>query len=84
MVGEGMRIEELLQQTVNFIPFDRQVWDSKKCAEYLGCSVGHFQNRIARLPTFPNGYAISDGENPTLRWKAKDVFNWVESRELVR
>ena len=79
-----MTIEELLSQPLQLVPFDKQVWDAKKCAEYLGCSAAHFRNRILAMPTFPAGIPISDGEKPTMRWKAKDVFLWLESRKLVK
>ena len=77
-------IEEILRQTINIVPFDKQVWDAQQCADYLGCSTAHFQNRITKIPTFPSGHTISEGEKPTLRWKAIDVFNWVNSRKLIK
>lgn len=57
------------------VPFDHRWLDTEGCAALLSVSAGHFRDRIACLPDFPEGSRFTGGHR---RWKASEVDQWAQ------
>ncbi|WP_028451886.1 hypothetical protein [Chitinilyticum aquatile] len=70
-----------LSQPRAVIPPEKQLWSGAACAEYLGVSTAHFQQRIAPLSHFPAAIELptATGKNNQRRWKMVEVIRWAES-----
>lgn len=62
------------------IPFEHRWLDAAAVAAMLGVSVGHFRDRIAPKPGFPEPARYTGG---AARWKASEVDAWA-ARQITR
>ncbi|PTN13199.1 hypothetical protein [Nitrosomonas aestuarii] len=68
------------------VPIEKQVWNAKQCAAYIGKSYQTFMSYYAPLPSFPRriNFPSTSGGRPGPMWKAIDVINWVFSHQEKR
>lgn len=57
------------------VPFEHRWLDADGCAALLSVSVGHFRERIACLPDFPEARRFTGRR---CRWKASEVDAWAD------
>jgi len=75
--------EAIAMHTQPPVPIDKQVWNAKQCAAYIGKSYQTFMSYYAPLPSFPKRINLpnTSGGKSGPMWKAIDVINWVFSHQ---
>jgi len=53
--------------------------DITSIAELMGLNAAHVRDRLTKRADFPAGYRLGG----TLRWKADDIADWIESRKVT-
>lgn len=56
------------------------LWDTERCAQYLGVSTRQFDERVSKTPGFPAPYrfpTVTGGKSKP-RWESQDIFEWVK------
>lgn len=62
------------------IPLSVELWSTRTCAAYLGCSESNFGQKYACLLDFPAAIRLpqAGGRRSQPRWKAREVIAWAE------
>ncbi|SFK75660.1 hypothetical protein SAMN05216302_101481 [Nitrosomonas aestuarii] len=75
-----------LHNTKPHVPIEKEVWNAKECAGYIGKSYQTFMSYYAPLPSFPKRIKLpsTSGGQSSPMWKAIEVINWVFSHQEKR
>lgn len=69
-------MKEISGATVITMP-TKDIWfDDSQAADYLSCSVGHFQGRVVCQPGFPRPRMVIASR----RWKASELSDWLDGQ----
>lgn len=61
------------------IPLEKQLWDAKHVASYLGVKVRTVTDNYRFVPGFPECFRLpSENGLGGLRWKASKVMQWAD------
>ena len=80
------KLDELREQlNAPSVPLEKQLWDKKAAAAYLGLAPLQFSNRVMSKASFPRPVSVSGGaglNSSGWRWKATDVINWAMAQKV--
>ena len=78
-------IKSMLEQLINrpppdpFVPFEKEIWNAKQCADYLGINVRTFAEKLSLRPGFPRSFRLpSDKGLGSKRWWAREIILFAE------
>ena len=66
------------------IPVSSQLWSAQQCADYLSCGARHFQERIAKMPGFPQPIRapLSTGGRSRPKYRANEVIEYCRINQI--
>jgi len=77
--AEVANLTKVVGNLANPIPFERQLWNKAKLAEFFNCSIDSV-DRIRVQKGFPKGRRRNvDSDRGGLIWRACEVVDWTDT-----